>query len=93
MQTENLGWLEIAHIRMHAVFWGRENIIMTIGNWHPRLSFVMKFDWNHCYSLYIDKVRGLETMLDKVTVSAMLEVIGFFSLLMEYEREITFCVN
>jgi len=26
-------------------------------------------------------------MLDKVTVSAMLEVIGVFSLLMEYERD------
>jgi len=47
--------------------------------WHFDIDVVFScFDWNLCYSLYIDKVMCLESMLDKVTVTAICQ--KFFSI-------------
>ena len=43
--------------------------------WHFDIDVVFScFDWNLCYSLYIDKVMWLESMLDKVTVTVICRI-------------------
>ena len=80
-------WLILAignssHTNARGLSWSRKH--MTIRNWRPRSSCFQLSSMKHCYPLYIDQVRWLESMLYKVIVTAIFLIL---LLLMNYKRD------
>ena len=85
-RKENLGWFKVIgnslHTNSRRLLWSRKH--MAIRYWRLRSSLFSVI----LIEIFVDKVMWLESMLDKVTVTAICRKL-FFSLLMHYERDLT----
>jgi len=82
--TSRKSWLILSdslHTNSRRLPWSRKHMTHILTS--AIVVVFSSFDLNLCYSLYIDKVMWLESMLDMVTVTAICRKF-FFILLMHY---------